>query len=67
MQDVAFGSDFDRMACVASALIPDHDIGIPAKEIHDFPFTLVTPLGPYQQCVRHENVLSLLGKSKADR
>jgi hypothetical protein len=48
MQDVTFGTYLDGMSGVTPALIPYNDIGIAAQEIHDFPFSLITPLCPYQ-------------------
>ena len=43
----------DGVARVVAALVADHDIGLLAEQVGDFPFAFVAPLGAYYDENRH--------------
>jgi hypothetical protein len=54
MQLVGFAVNHQRMARIVPALEPDNDIGAAGQPVDNLALTLVTPLGPDNSHIRHD-------------
>jgi len=58
MKDIRLLADADRVACIGPSLVAGNDIGTLRKEVDDFSFSFIAPLGADNNLDRHRLRLS---------